>query len=105
VRVNPFTQAKPYLWNGEGREGKQGKERYLCHALALARGDRQIDVADYSVAGNMIRARLGEHTFVESWLACEAYIRVSELTPENVQAYRLRWLEDLEQLWNQGGRK
>lgn len=102
MAVNPFTQAKPYLWNGHGE--KQEQQRFLCHALGRAYEAGKVRPILCGRAEVMIHNRLGGYVSVEGWLANELGLTLSVMTPENVQAYRLRWLEDLEQRWNQGER-
>lgn len=101
--ANPFESARPHLWNGQGQIGSF--EKYICHALQRAADRKAVtqEVADQARA--MIYTRLGEYLSVESWLCCEAGIRLGEMDPLSVQGYRFRWLADLSAKWNQGERK
>lgn len=104
MRVNPFSQATDYLWDGESDQCPVTHEQYLCHALLRLRDSQAISIALYGKAIGMIKARLGGYLSVESWLCNEAGLTLSALTQEAVQAYRFLWLKELEQLWNQGER-
>lgn len=99
---NPFTAARPYLWDGSLSDDVAAKQRFLCHALESAYKDYKISAVEFFGARGIIRTRLGEYRFLEQWLANEAGISINDLVQENMQAYRLRWLETLEQQWNQG---
>lgn len=104
MRVNPFTEARPYLWNGEGLGGKLTK-RYLCYCLLSAYEAESIDLISYQTAKHMILSRLGhDYPTVESFLCAGHNIPLSQLTQPVVQSYRFLWLADLEKLWNQGER-
>lgn len=104
VSNNPFAVARQYLWDGSKKDEGFPKERFLCHTVMAGRNFGKVSGNDCTRARDMIRSRLGEYTFLESWLANEAHVSINDLTHENVQAYRLRWLGHLEQLWNQGER-
>lgn len=102
MSINPFAAARQYLWDGSTPRETAGKRRYLCHALEDTCITGKIGTLMHIAAQNMIRNRLGNYRSLESWLCNEAGVSVSETTPENMQAYRSRWLEELEQLWNLG---
>lgn len=111
MRSNPFTDARPYLSNGELGEqvtvasSIAKKQKYLCLCLLMAYRDAAIVTADFELAKTMVYTRLGaSYACVESFLCNEAHIPLGQLTPESVQAYRFLWLKELEQLWNQGER-
>lgn len=105
LQSNPFTEAKPFLWDGCGPELEE-KQRYLCHCLLLARIANRIDRRNYVTAKLMIHLRLGaEFPLIESFLGAGLGVPLSQLTPENVQAYRLRWLTQLESDWAAGIRE
>lgn len=106
VPVNPFTAARPYLWNGQSRGEPVHQRRFLCHSLTLALSQSKIDINCYTIAKTMITTRLGpDYRFVEAFLCNKVGVSLEELTPEAVQEYRFLWLAQLEQLWNQGERK
>jgi hypothetical protein len=105
--VNPFSESRKHVWDGANLNdlAKDLKERFLCHALLRACDEGTFDQDTYMQAVGMIQRRMGEHKFLESWLCCEGGVRVGEMTHERIQFYRFRWLNELEQLWNQGERK
>jgi hypothetical protein len=100
--ANPFHAAQAHLWNGLNGIGK--KEKYSCHAIQRAADRGAISQADADQAQAMIHTRLGEYPTVNSWLCCEAGIRLGEMSHERVQSYRVLWLEELSSIWNQGER-
>jgi hypothetical protein len=102
---NPFSVARQYVWDGKDYKATKTHERFLCHALLVACDSGNIEPRQYEQAVDMIQIRLGEHKFLESWLCCEAGVRLGEISHEQGQLYRFRWLDHLEQLWNQGERK
>jgi hypothetical protein len=88
-----------------GRENSPGSEEYICYSLDQAGFMQTVSNCDRSYwetmqlvedAKNIIQDRLGDDCIsVESWLKREACIPVEELTFENIQAYRHRWLKSL----------
>jgi hypothetical protein len=102
MSLNPFAAARQYLWDGSTPRETAGKRRYLCHALEDVRIAGMISGFTHQVAQEMIRSRLGEYRSLESWLCNEAGVSVNDTTAVNMQAYRLRWLDELEQHWTRG---
>jgi hypothetical protein len=100
--ANPFESARPHLWNGE--DGIGVFEKYLCHAIQRGAERKAVSQQEADQAQAMIRTRLGEYVTVESWLCCEAGIRLGQMDHLQVQSYRFLWLADLSAKWNQGER-
>jgi hypothetical protein len=91
-----FAKALDYLWDGI-YDGKDYKSEYICHAInrtplniAAPATRRGADAAMVIVCNRLG----GQHTVV-TWLEDVAKIPYNEMTCENVQAYRKRWLEAL----------
>lgn len=100
--ANPFKEARQHLWDGYNGVGKQ--ERYICHAIQRAADRKAVSQEEASTAVDMIHRRLGEYVSVESWLCCEAHVRLGEMGADRVQCYRFRWLDELSSMWIQGQR-
>jgi hypothetical protein len=88
-----FAKALDYLWDG----GNGRPNEYICHAInctplniAAPATRRGADAAMVIVCNRLG----GQHTVV-TWLEDVAKIPYNEMTCENVQAYRKRWLEAL----------
>lgn len=97
MKKNPFTEAKAFLWDGVG-EMPYGRDRFICHTLTRVEGYEAQD------AISMVQSSLRGHIVVEGWLRCVAGVKTYDLSIEVLQAYRLRWLNELERLWNRGVR-
>ncbi len=69
--------------------------RCICHAIEQA-GIVTPRIAMYSCnARAVIQERLGDYTLADQWLHYVANIPLDQLTHENLQAYRHRWLQAL----------
>jgi hypothetical protein len=93
-----FAKALDHLWNG--KSGGIRQTEYICHAIdrttfniAAPATERGADAARKIVSTRLGRGR----ATVGEWLEDVAKVPYSQLTYENVQAYRKRWLESLAQ--------
>ncbi|MFP3556372.1 hypothetical protein SB861_37515 [Paraburkholderia sp. SIMBA_049] len=102
MSINPFAAARQFVWDGINPKMADGQERFLCYALMAARDRAGVEAEDCYRARAMILSRLGEYKYLESWLCNAVGVSVNDTTQQNMQAYRLRWLNELEQLWNTG---
>lgn len=87
-----------------GKDNSVGSEEYICYSLDAAAFKELDDCRDWSYwkamqlvegAKNIIQDKLGDDCIsVESWLRNQG-IPKEQLTFENLQAYRHRWLKSL----------
>ena len=88
-------------------EGKGEGEKFICYALARARGNRLISVDDMDNAVGIIANRLGNCRTLEQWLMsyhniqmagwCDAGVQEKMHTEyrDKMQATRHAWLDSL----------
>lgn len=92
-----FYDAIDDLWDGHGSvsgyERGQFQEKYICYIL-----ERNYDtVKSYNInnrAKKIIIERLEGHGCLEEWLMTKG-VPENDLTDENVQSHRIKWLERL----------
>lgn len=85
--VRLLKRGKKKLWNGKSPR-PDNKIRHVC--LCIYDGTAMSEMLT-----NEIDCRLGNYSFVSSWLADEAKVPSIQLTDANMQAYRLRWMNDM----------
>lgn len=101
--ANAFRIAKELLWDGLGPCRPWASERYICTALAVAQTVSPIRLFGCVNAKNIIAERMGSSVVtLESWLSSYANVPEEQLTDENMQAYRNRWLDALIAEFSQG---
>jgi hypothetical protein len=84
-----------------------GPTQFICHALAEAAYDRSVTSTDFDwhniykterlgfrTAIKVITARIGSESPLDVWLGVQG-IPWSDKTPDQMQAYRHRWLDAL----------
>ena len=94
--ANAFKNAKEFLWDGLGLYRPGASERYICTALTRAQTVSPIRLFGCVNARNIIAERMDNRAAtLESWLSSYANVPEEQLTDENMQAYRHRWLDAL----------
>ena len=84
-------KAKDFLWDGVSpRAGVLNTNVGICYALICAVGRDESPRVHQEIG-----RRLAPYGYVDNWLHHIAGVPWEQLTPENVQAYRHRWLEHL----------
>lgn len=109
--ADAFKAAKPFLRIGENDIVDNGKTTYICYALQTARNKKLISDRQLSRARNIIMYRLDagkkdgapSRGSVGSWLQIVARVPRKDLSYNNVQAYRHRWLDSLIEEFSQKG--
>ena len=85
-----FKAAKPYLKTYNTPVGVE-RTSFICFALEYSKTPCYV----VDAAARVIMDRLHPNSTVYGWLLHQAKIPKHDLTPENVQAYRHRWLDSL----------
>jgi hypothetical protein len=87
-------RAKDCLWDGLGDKSRLPiKTDFICYAIIFANPKyNAMKKADLRVT---INSRLAPYHCLERWLIGRANVAPVDLTDENVQAYRHRWLDAL----------
>jgi hypothetical protein len=93
-------EAKKHLWNGKGKFVAERKSACVCGAVmsALASSDESGDGLKI-----YIDSVLDGQVFISSWLANVAKIPWHQITTENLQAYRLRWMDHMIEIFEAKG--
>lgn len=99
---NPFRAAIPYLWDGISVRSNyvRANEKYICMALSEASSKHMCSKTAYIMATNHIKECLGNFNTVTSWLSIKHPKALKHFTDDQVQAYRLRWLNHLAVQWD-----
>jgi len=84
-----FKRAVPILARNESECSWLNWNEYICHSLELS-----TPLAGAMAARNVIHTRLNGPGSVVTWLLKQG-IPAEDLTKDNVQAYRHRWLQEL----------
>ena len=84
--VRALEHAKRNLWNGKGPV--KNKSRYICWSLPY-------DLPEIDMLRDIIESRLNGRKTVGAWLNLVMNIPAKQLTHENIQEYRLRWIDHL----------
>ena len=106
--ANPFHLAKRYLAHTIEDEHYDRKQEFICHALRDVWTANKCDGTDFAVAKRMVLARLSPYGTINCYLmdlAMAKTIRMRDITYENTQFFRHRWLDHLADEWDQGIRK
>lgn len=101
MKSNPFRDAKKYLRKDENSNG----ELFICYAINIAMIHRKVKTSQYLLAQQIVMSRLGGCTSVSDWLRTHPDVNNHDLTIDNRQAYRHRWLDHLADEWDKGVRK
>ena len=73
-----------------------GKRTFICHAIEWVRQSRpELIRHDTYELREHIQKQLGLYSTVDGWLEKIAGVPRRQLTPENLQLYRHRWLDHL----------
>ena len=83
--ASAFAAARLRLWNGH--PGTKG-DRFICHALFGPDTSNQQAV-------DVVMERLGGHYTLEDWISSKLGVPSDARTPQDVQGFRLRWLDSL----------
>ena len=101
--ASAFKNAKEFLWDGLGTCQPLASERYICAALTRAQTVSQIRLFGCVNARNIIAERMNSRArTLELWLSIRANVPTEQLSDENMQAYRHRWLDALIAEFSQG---
>lgn len=92
-----FKAAKPYLKKGEIPESPNDCT-FICFALAYCKAPAHATDA----AAEVIMERLYPCSSVYGWLQQHAGVPGVDITPENLQKYRHRWLDSLIEEFSKG---
>lgn len=69
------------------------KFRWICSAIGMTTSRELYEAV--IAAGNIVRKRIDGYVEVTDWLRYMVGIHAREITTEQAQAYRKRWLESL----------
>jgi len=84
-----LTEALKHLWDGTGDPFHLNKDEYLCNACVSAVG-----FVGAKEVKAIVDIRLNGHATVLVWLSKQGY-PVYDLTKEQAQDYRRRWVESM----------
>lgn len=89
IFVRLLKWAKEDLWDGVGEWSEKSSKYKTIGAAASS------DASESNLLFRVLLDRLEGEFDVKSWLLNKAKVPEDQLTDQNVQAYRLRWIDEL----------
>lgn len=89
--------AKLRLWNGKGTFPRLPPTSYICLALAAVAARHPSKAQDACSARYVIMDRLQRYkcSTVSTYLRAHLQVPLDQWTPENIQEFRHRWIDEL----------